>query len=153
MGGFNNKTAVYAPVKGAAKILDKVNDKMFSTKALGDGFAIEPVNETIVSPVEGTVMSIFPTKHAISVKTKKGLEVLIHIGIDTVELNGTGFSICVSEGEKVSSRTEIAKVDFDYLKAEGKDSDVIVIFTNLEKKVLAITEGQKNLGEEIGLIK
>lgn len=126
---------------------------MFSTKALGDGFAVEPVDGTIVAPIDGTVMSIFPTKHAISLKTKQGLEVLVHIGIDTVELNGSGFTIKVEEGEKVTAETVLAEVDFNFLESKGKDTDVMVIFTNLDKKVLELEEGQSSSGKEIGMIK
>ncbi|MDT2523118.1 PTS sugar transporter subunit IIA [Enterococcus raffinosus] len=153
MGLFNKKSIVYSPVNGAVKSIEKVNDEMFSTKALGDGFAVEPFDGTIVAPIEGTVMSIFPTKHAISLKTKQGLEVLVHIGIDTVELNGSGFTIKVEEGEKVTAETVLAEVDFNFLESKGKDTDVMVIFTNLDKKVLELEEGQSSSGKEIGMIK
>lgn len=153
MGLFNKKSIVYSPVNGTVKSIEKVNDEMFSTKALGDGFAVEPVDGTIVAPIDGTVMSIFPTKHAISLKTKQGLEVLIHIGIDTVELNGSGFTIKVEEGEKVTAETVLAEVDFNFLESKGKDTDVMVIFTNLDKKVLELEEGQSSSGKEIGMIK
>lgn len=153
MGLFNKKSIVYSPVNGTVKSIEKVNDEMFSTKALGDGFAVEPVDGTIVAPIDGTVMSIFPTKHAISLKTKQGLEVLIHIGIDTVELNGSDFTIKVEEGEKVTAETVLAEVDFNFLESKGKDTDVMVIFTNLDKKVLELEEGQSSSGKEIGMIK
>lgn len=153
MGLFNKKSIVYSPVNGTVKSIEKINDEMFSTKALGDGFAVEPVDGTIVAPIDGTVMSIFPTKHAISLKTKQGLEVLIHIGIDTVELNGSGFTIKVEEGEKVTAETVLAEVDFNFLESKGKDTDVMVIFTNLDKKVLELEEGQSSSGKEIGMIK
>ncbi|GMS53029.1 PTS glucose transporter subunit IIA [Enterococcus raffinosus] len=153
MGLFNKKSIVYAPVNGSVKSIEKVKDEMFSTKALGDGFAVEPVDGTIVAPIDGTVMSIFPTKHAISLKTKQGLEVLVHIGIDTVELNGSGFTIKVEEGEKVTAETVLAEVDFNFLESKGKDTDVMVIFTNLDKKVLELEEGQSSSGKEIGMIK
>lgn len=153
MGLFNKKSIVYSPVNGSVKSIEKVKDEMFSTKALGDGFAVEPVDGTIVAPIDGTVMSIFPTKHAISLKTKQGLEVLVHIGIDTVELNGSGFTIKVEEGEKVTAETVLAEVDFNFLESKGKDTDVMVIFTNLDKKVLELEEGQSSSGKEIGMIK
>lgn len=149
---FNKKIKAYSPSRGLVKPIDQVNDKMFSTKALGDGFAVEPVNNIVVSPIEGNVTSIFATKHAISMKTKNGLEVLLHIGIDTVELNGAGFTIKVEDGDKVGPETVIAEVDVDFLKTKGKDTDVMVIFTNLDKKVLSIDTGQAVAGQEIGSI-
>ncbi|MGM0216154.1 PTS sugar transporter subunit IIA [Enterococcus sp. AZ109] len=152
MGFFSKKVTVYSPVKGTVKTIDQVNDEMFSTKALGDGFAVEPADGVIVSPVEATVTSVFPTKHAISLKTKNGLEVLIHIGIDTVELSGSGFEIHVKEGTKVTQDTKLAVVDFNYLKSEGKDTDVMVVFTNLNKQTLTVETGQVSSGQEVGLI-
>ncbi|MBX8937808.1 PTS glucose transporter subunit IIA [Enterococcus gilvus] len=152
MGFFNKKSLVYSPAKGLVKSIAKVNDEMFSTKALGDGFTVEPADGTITAPVNGTVTSIFPTKHAISLKGKNGLDVLLHIGIDTVELNGSGFTIKVEEGEKVTGDTVLAEVDFDFLQAEGKDTDVMVVFTNLDKRTLEIEEGQADTGQEIGVV-
>ncbi|MFQ7236615.1 MAG: PTS glucose transporter subunit IIA, partial [Enterococcus hulanensis] len=88
----------------------------------------------------------------ISLKGKNGLDVLLHIGIDTVELNGSGFTIKVEEGEKVTADTVLAEVDFDFLQAEGKDTDVMVVFTNLDKRTLEIEEGQADTGQEIGVV-
>lgn len=153
MGLFKKKVAIYSPACGLVKSIDQVNDQMFSAKALGDGFAVEPADNSIVSPIEGTVTSIFPTKHAISLKMKNRLEVLLHIGIDTVELNGAGFDIKVEEGDKVTVETTLAVVDFEQLKIAGKETDVMVIFTNLDKKTLEISEGQAVIGQEIGIIK
>lgn len=153
MGLFTKKVTVYSPVKGTVKAIDQVNDEMFSTKALGDGFAVEPSDGVIVSPVEATVTSVFPTKHAISLKTKNGLEILIHIGIDTVELNGSGFEVNVEEGTKVTQETQLAIVDFNHLKAAGKDTDVMVVFTNLDKKTLTVETGEAAVGQEVGIVK
>ncbi|MBC1743580.1 PTS glucose transporter subunit IIA [Listeria welshimeri] len=153
MNIFKKKTIIYSPGNGLIKSIDKVNDELFSTKALGDGFALEPNESSIFAPVEGTVTSIFPTKHAISIKTASSLEVLIHIGIDTVELNGDGFNLKVKEGTKVTKETKIVEVDFPFLESNGKDTDVIVIFTNLKEKPLAITEGLMKVNQEIGTIK
>lgn len=153
MGLFKKKVAIYSPANGLVKSIDQVNDQMFAAKALGDGFAVEPTNDLIVSPIDGTVTSVFPTKHAISLKTKNGLEILLHIGIDTVELNGVGFDIKVEAGDKVTAETTLAVVDFEQVKTAGKETDVMVIFTNLEKKILEISEGQAVIGQEIGSVK
>ncbi|MGG5316294.1 PTS sugar transporter subunit IIA [Enterococcus sp. AZ072] len=153
MGLFNKKTTIYSPAKGFVKSIERVNDQMFAAKALGDGFAVEPAAELIVSPIEGTVVFVFPTKHAISLKNKQGLEVLLHIGIDTVELGGAGFTIKVSEGDQVTEETALAEVDFSLLASKGKETDVMVIFTNLEKKTVVFDEGQVVAGQAIGTIK
>lgn len=153
MGLFNKKVVIYSPVNGLGKSIDQVNDEMFAARALGDGFAVEPEDDVLVSPIEGTVTAIFPTKHAISLKAKNGLEVLLHIGIDTVELNGLGFDIKVEEGEKINSETILAVVDFAQLRAQGKETDVMVIFTNLDQKKVAFKEGQAVSGQEIGVVK
>ncbi|MBO0451528.1 PTS sugar transporter subunit IIA [Candidatus Enterococcus murrayae] len=153
MNLFKKGCLVYSPAKGLVKSIDEVNDEMFSTKALGDGFAVEPDEGFITAPVEGTVIAIFPTKYAISLRSKNGLEVLVHIGIDTVELNGSGFTIKVEVGEKVAFDTLLAEVDFDFLENEGKDTDVIVVFTNLGKNNLELEEGQANRGQTIGVVK
>lgn len=153
MGLFNKKVVIYSPVNGLVKSIDQVNDEMFAARALGDGFAVEPEDDVLVSPIEGTVTAIFPTKHAISLKAKNGLEVLLHIGIDTVELNGLGFDIKVEEGEKINSETILAVVDFAQLRAKGKETDVMVIFTNLDQKKVEVKEGQAVSGQEIGVVK
>ncbi|PZF88722.1 sugar permease [Listeria ivanovii] len=150
---FKKKTIIYAPGNGVIKSIEKVNDELFSTKALGDGFALETTEHHIFSPVEGTITSVFPTKHAISIKTTSNLDVLIHIGIDTVELNGEGFTVKVEKGMKVNKDTAIVAVDFPYLKTQGKDTDVMVIFTNLKAKAFTIKEGNTAAKREIGIIK
>lgn len=153
MGLFKKETMVYSPVTGYVKSIEQVEDEMFASKALGDGFAVEPLEGAIASPIIGTVTGIFPTKHAISLEAKNGLEVLLHIGIDTVELNGSGFDIKVEEGESITPDKTIAVVDFTYLKAKGKQTDVLVIFTNLGKKTLEITNGKSVFGQKTGSVK
>ncbi|MBC1514610.1 PTS sugar transporter subunit IIA [Listeria immobilis] len=150
---FRKKTIIYSPANGVIKTIDQVEDEIFSSKALGDGFALETTEKSIYSPVEGEITSIFPTKHAISIKTAAGLEILIHIGIDTVELDGEGFTMKVAEGDKVSKNTELVAVDFPYLESKGKDTDVLIIFTNLKDSSLSVTEGDSFLKQEIGMVK
>ena len=128
----NNKMTIdfTAPVNGKFKSLVDVDDEVFSKKMMGEGFAIEPSDQHIFSPVEGEVVSIFKTKHAIGLKTKEGLEVLLHMGIDTVDLAGKPFTIKVKEGEKVSPKTELAEVDLEQIKASGKKPTIITVITN-----------------------
>lgn len=149
---FKKVIDVYSPVTGKLKPIDKVSDELFSSKTMGDGFAVEPSDHMIVSPIKGEITSIFPTKHAISIKTKGNLEVLLHIGIDTVELKGTGFHLAVEKGDKVTFKTKIADVDFDYLKLKEKVTDVMVIFTNLESRKMVANSGDVSAGQKIGSV-
>ena len=107
-------------------------DPVFSQKMMGDGYFVEPTENDIYAPVSGTVTSIFPTKHAIGIQTASGLEVLVHMGIDTVELNGAPFDIKVSEGQQVTPETLFATADLAAMKAAGKGLSMMVLVTNME---------------------
>ena len=97
---------------------------------MGDGFAVEPANGNIVSPVSGTVSSIFPTKHALGLVTEAGLEVLVHIGLDTVSLEGKPFTVHVAEGQKVAAGDLLVTADLDAIRAAGRETSTVVVFTN-----------------------
>ena len=112
--------------------LDQLSDPTFAQKMLGDGFAIDPTDGNIVSPVDGEVTTVFPTKHAIGFKTAGGLEVLLHMGLDTVELKGAGFDVQVADGDQVKHGQLVAKVDLESIKAAGKQTPMIVIITNMD---------------------
>lgn len=122
------QTAITTPIEGTIIPLTKVKDPVFAGEMMGKGFGIQPSGDEIVSPIEGKVTSIFPTKHAIMLKSAKGTDVLIHIGIDTVELEGKGFSTLVEKGDKLAAGDLLAIVDFDYLAFRGKDPTVICVF-------------------------
>ncbi|HEN1715685.1 TPA: PTS glucose transporter subunit IIA, partial [Enterococcus faecium] len=107
-----NEISVVAPATGVFEKLEKLSDPVFSKGMMGQGFAIDAKNETIVSPIDGFVSSIFPTKHALGIKTKSGIEILVHVGIDTVELNGEGFDIKVQEGQKVKAGDILMTINF-----------------------------------------
>lgn len=124
--------ALYAVANGEVIAIDKVNDAVFSQKVMGDGFAVLPTSGEIHAPVNGKVLSIFPTKHAIGMKMDNGLEILLHMGIDTVELNGEPFEVKVAEGAEVNGNTVVATVDLEALKAAGKNNDMIVVITNMD---------------------
>ena len=94
---------VYAPVEGEVIPLDEVDDAVFSEKILGDGVAVEPDKGEIYSPVKGTVSVVFPTKHVVGITTEEGANIILHIGIDTVELKGKGFDVKVEQGDKVEA--------------------------------------------------
>lgn len=127
------KEEIFAPVEGEVVAIGEVQDPVFSQKMMGDGFAVRPKAQEIYAPVYGTVMSVFETKHAIGIKTSAGAEVLVHMGIDTVELQGAPFDVKVGVGDPVSPTTLIAMMDLAQVQAAGKGTDVIVVFTNSEK--------------------
>lgn len=123
---------VYSVADGQVVTLEQVKDPVFAQKMMGDGFAVEPANGNIVSPVSGTVSSIFPTKHALGLVTEAGLEVLVHIGLDTVSLEGKPFTVHVAEGQKVAAGDLLVTADLDAIRAAGRETSTVVVFTNAE---------------------
>ena len=121
---------VYSVADGEVIALEQVKDPVFAQKMMGDGFAVEPANGNIVSPVSGTVSSIFPTKHALGLVTEAGLEVLVHIGLDTVSLEGKPFTVHVAEGQKVAAGDLLVTADLDAIRAAGRETSTVVVFTN-----------------------
>lgn len=124
--------SLYAVANGTLVPIVEVNDPVFSQKMMGDGYAVVPTDGNIYAPVAAEVVSVFQTKHAVGFKMASGIEVLLHMGVDTVELKGAPFDIQVSEGDKVTPGTLIAKVDIDAIKAAGKAIDMIVVITNMD---------------------
>ena len=123
---------VYSVADGQVVELSEVKDPVFAQKMMGDGFAVEPANGNIVSPVSGTVSSVFPTKHALGLVTEAGLEVLVHIGLDTVSLEGKPFTVHVAEGQKVAAGDLLVTADLDAIRAAGRETSTVVVFTNAE---------------------
>ena len=123
---------VYSVADGQVVALEQVKDPVFAQKMMGDGFAVEPANGNIVSPVSGTVSSIFPTKHALGLVTEAGLEVLVHIGLDTVSLEGKPFTVHVAEGQKVVAGDLLVTADLDAIRAADRETSTVVVFTNAE---------------------
>ena len=121
---------VYSVADGQVVALEQVKDPVFAQKMMGDGFAVEPANGNIVSPVSGTVSSIFPTKHALGIVTEAGLEVLVHIGLDTVSLEGKPFTVHVAEGQKVAAGDLLVTADLDAIRTAGRETSTVVVFTN-----------------------
>lgn len=147
-----NDDIFVAPIDGKILSITEVPDEVFSQKMMGDGFAIEPANGEVVSPVNGVITTVFPTKHAIGITADNGTEILIHFGIDTVNLKGEGLEALVEQGSKVKAGQSILKVNLNEVK--GKVPSVItpIIFTNLteEQKVSVkageqVKRGQKNI--------
>lgn len=120
--------AFHAPTNGTVIALAQVPDPVFSEGMMGPGLAIELASDEIYAPIEGRVTSVFPTKHAISLETKDKKAILLHMGLDTVELNGAGFEIFVKENDLVTPNTRLAKIDRAFLKAQGKDDLLVILF-------------------------
>jgi PTS system D-glucosamine-specific IIC component len=122
-----------APMTGKLMPITEVPDQVFSQKMMGDGFAIEPTEGVVVSPVEGEIVNVFPTKHAIGIRSVGGREILIHVGIDTVNLQGKGFESFISEGDKVKPGQKLLEVDLDYIKENATSIITPIVFTNLQE--------------------
>lgn len=128
-------TAFKAPVAGTMIPITEVEDTVFSQKMVGDGFAIIPAENKIRAPWSGTVQACFPTKHAVGIVTDDGTEILLHIGIDTVKLEGEGFTSYVQQNQRVKQGDVLIEVDFDFVKSRGYDPVVVVIFPSKEVEV------------------
>lgn len=131
---------LFAPLSGAAVALETVPDPVFAEKMMGDGIAIEPTEGVVVSPVKGEVLQVFPTKHAVGLKAENGAEILIHIGLETVSMNGEGFESHVTEGTKVNVGDKLVTFDMNLVKEKAKSTITPVIITNsdavtMEKKL------------------
>lgn len=134
----NDEKKLYSPIQGTRIPLEDVKDKVFSTKAMGDGVGIQSEEGKVYAPFDGEVVALFPTNHAIGLKRKDGVELLIHIGIDTVELNGKYFSSNVKQGQKV--RTHDVLITYDQANiSQEYDTTVMVIVTNANGKAFSIT--------------
>ena len=139
MFGFfkkNKKQVVVSPADGDIVELISVPDQVFSEKMAGDGIAIIPRSNTFVAPVSGVVSKIFSTNHAYSIKAKSGLEILVHIGLDTVSLKGEGFKRLVEEGESVSVGQPIISADLEFIKSQEKDTITPIVFNHDRELVL-----------------
>ena len=120
----------YAPADGEVVAIDQVADPVFGTKMMGEGYAVKPTSHDVYAPVKGKITNIFETKHAIGFLTESGLEVLLHMGLDTVELKGAPFSVLVNVGDTVDENTKVATMDLERVKNSGKETDVVVVVTN-----------------------
>lgn len=112
---------VYAPVDGQVVVLESVNDEVFSQKMVGEGVAIIPMSNTFSAPIDGVVSKIFSTNHAYSIKSEKDLEVMVHIGLETVALDGKGFTRIANEGDEVKAGDVIIEADLSYIREHAKD--------------------------------
>lgn len=145
---------VLNPVDGQVVNLDKVSDEVFSKRMLGDGFAVIPTGEDVYAPVAGEVKVLFHTLHAVAIETKEGLEVLIHIGLDTVELEGKGFTAHVKLGDRVKAGDLLISFDKKSIEDSGKDSITPIVITNMDiVEELDTDYGVKKANEEVTKVK
>lgn len=154
-GLFKKKTLkLQKPMQGKVVDITTVPDAVFSQKMVGDGFAVEPTDGRVKAPCAGKIAQIFPTNHAFGIVTEEGLEVLVHIGIDTVELAGEGFKRLVEPGTEVQAGQAIVEVDLAVLKAHEKSSVTPVVITTPDKvKSISVTEGSsEKAGAEVVLV-
>ncbi len=132
MFGFLNRKSreIKSPVDGRVIDIESVDDEVFAQKLAGDGVAIEPMSDIFVAPIDGIITKIFSTKHAYSIQSDKDLEVMVHIGLDTVALGGKGFEALVNEGDRVKAGDSIIKVDLDYIRQNAKSTITPIIITD-----------------------
>lgn len=146
-----SNTNLYSPLKGKVMELSQIKDAAFASGVLGKGVAIVPSEGKVVSPVDGTVTTIFPTLHAIGITSDEGVEILIHIGLDTVQLEGKGFKGMVKDGDKITKGQTLIEFDIDYITKEGYCLETPVLVTNADNYLDVISENKDNInyGESI----
>lgn len=132
-----------SPITGKAIEISQVPDEVFASKMLGDGLAFEPSEGVLYSPVDGEIVQVFPTKHAVGIKTEDGIEILLHIGIDTVSMKGEGFENFVSQGERVKTGQKLVSFDLNLIKEKAKSTITPLIITNMD----IIESIESNYGE------
>ncbi|MDQ1004448.1 PTS system glucose-specific IIA component [Neobacillus niacini] len=139
------KLQIIAPVNGTIIPLEDVPDPVFGQKMMGEGIAMCPSGGDIHSPVSGTVILIAATKHAIGIRADDGTEILIHVGLETVALNGKGFTLAVNQGDKISVGQRLMEVDWEYIKVHAKSIVTPIVITNSQdgKKQYTLTD-EKN---------
>ena len=136
---------LYSPFQGVLKPITEAPDEAFASKAMGDGYLVMPENGTVVAPEDGEVMFVFPSKHAIGLKAADGTEYLLHIGVDTVKLNGEGFTVFVSDGQKIKKGDKLMEFDPAYIREHAVSDACIVIFTGLTEGESLSLEGEKQV--------
>lgn len=124
---------VYAPMSGEFVKIEDIPDPVFAQKMMGEGFGIKPNEGVVVSPIDGKVDNVFPTKHALGLKADNDLELLIHIGLDTVQLNGEGFKVLVESGDTVKVGDPLVEFDLDYIEQNAKSTVSPIIITNSDQ--------------------
>ena len=142
------KVVLYRPFPGKVIDITEAPDEVFSQKYLGDGLAVIPEGDVVVAPCDGTILHIANSLHAVAVGTEEGLEVLIHIGLDTVLLKGKGFTGFVKNGDQVKKGDKLVFFDRNYIEAQGKSLITPIVITNMAQKVKGITK-HKEISTEV----
>lgn len=146
------KLSWLVPLTGTVKSITEAPDIAIAKKMLGDGFCVDPTNGKVHSPVNGSIVMVFPTKHAIGIQAETGHEILIHFGIDTVNLNGEGFELHVKAGDKVQAGDLLLDVDIDSIKDKIPSLVTAIVITNLEGKTVELSKiGEAKQGDAITL--
>ncbi|WP_409270374.1 PTS glucose transporter subunit IIA [Neobacillus sp. SCS-31] len=141
------EVVLVAPLSGMATVLDNVDDPVFSQKMMGDGLAVEPTEGVVVSPVDGEIIQVFPTKHAVGIKAANGAEILLHIGLETVSMKGEGFTAHVSEGDKVRAGDKLVTFDMAIVSEKAKSTVTPLVITNSDSMDIEIlASGQVERG-------
>ncbi len=137
---------IYSPINGQIIPLEEVPDPVFSERLMGEGVAIIPTEGNVYAPVEGTIILIASTKHAIGIQTEDGTEVLIHVGIETVSLDGKGFKMAVNMGDRVSVGQLLMEVDWTYIGTYAKSSITPIVITNSQDNAKQYTTTKEKIG-------
>ena len=140
-----NVHKLYSPFQGVLKPITEAPDEAFASKAMGDGYLVMPEDGIVEAPEDGEVMFVFPSKHAIGLKAADGTEYLLHIGVDTVKLNGEGFTVFVSDGQKIKKGDKLMEFDPAYIREHAVSDACIVIFTGLTEGESLSLEGEKQV--------
>ncbi|MDQ0417437.1 PTS system D-glucosamine-specific IIC component [Croceifilum oryzae] len=138
-----------SPMTGRVLPIKEVPDPVFADKLMGDGFAIDPAEGVVVAPVDGEIVNLFPSKHAIGIRSQSGREILIHIGIDTVQLKGEGFTAKIAQGDHVKAGQELVTFDLDYVKQHAKSIITPIVFTNLQEQKIELKTTQCQKGQSL----
>lgn len=153
---FKKKEAekIYAPLNGKIVKLEEVPDPVFSQKMMGEGIAIQPTEGKVVSPVDGKIVQVMDSKHAIGIEDTSGNEILIHVGLETVELKGEGFNLHIQVGDSVTVGQLLMEFDLAYIEANAKSSVTPMVITNsgTSEKSFTLTNEQQAIASETVLI-
>ncbi|WP_050638225.1 PTS sugar transporter subunit IIA [Candidatus Stoquefichus sp. SB1] len=144
---------IYAPINGQIIPLEEVNDEVFRQKMMGDGVAIEPHDGKIYAPATGVITVVFPTRHVIAMTSVDGMNIIVHVGIDTVELNGNGFHPLVKVGDYVKAGEQIMTFQLHKIKQNYQATTMIVIENSAEYQLLKSSADYVQVGEELMKVK
>lgn len=148
------ETEIYSPMNGKVSSIIESHDEAFSSKAMGDGIVVDPADGDVYAPADGIVKFVFPTKHALGFTTSTGLDIMIHCGINTVNLNGEGFEVYVKEGQSVSKGEKLLSYDLTFVESKGCDIQTMMAFTNAKDKEISIIENENAvIDDQIAIIK